>query len=108
MFLALSACLHGLALYGLFQLAVGFPKESRDVGRAVTVAAMVALMALAYWYYIWRGNGERVIAVYEKRRSRTNYALIGGVICVESILLQFIIPGLLILSQKLTGWPPKP
>jgi hypothetical protein len=65
-------------------------------------------MVISYWYYIGKENGAKVVHRYEKRGNEDKYARMGAIIFNETLLLPFIVAGVLILSQKLTGWPPPP
>jgi hypothetical protein len=106
-FLGVTLLLHAAFAYELFALIVSgalWPIPNK----LTCLAAMLLLVGLFYWYYDWRDNGVRVIRSFEKRGNPAKYARIGAVIWYEGLLFPFIVIGVLILSQKLTGWPPHP
>ena len=72
------------------------------------IVVVILSMALSYWYYGWKQNGERIVQSYEKQGNLVKYARIGALLWYEGLLLPFIVAAFLILSQKLTGWPPHP
>src|SRR5207253_1950604 len=98
--------IHGLMAYWIVELAVSWALPSP--GKLVWGAAGVVLASMFYWYYAWKGNGSKVVHSFEKRGNEMHYARMGAIIWYESLLLIFIAVGLLIVSQKLTGWPPHP
>jgi hypothetical protein len=104
-FLALSMWIHGLIAYWIVTLVVGFGLESRT-GRTLCVVIMLTLMIALSWHYVWKGNGERVVRSYQKLGREKKYAWIGALMFAETLLVVFMVGGLLIVSQKLFGWPP--
>jgi NADH:ubiquinone oxidoreductase subunit 6 (subunit J) len=107
LFLALTLFLHAIFGYGFVGLMLTgslWPLPSK----LICGMALVVLMIMFYWYYNSKGNGSRVIRSYEKRDNPTKYARLGAIIVYEGFLLPFIVAGVLIVSQKLTGWPPHP
>jgi hypothetical protein len=107
--LAWSLWIHALMAFWIFTLAtrVHLPVTA-NAGKIIWLGALFLLAAMFYWHYVWKGNNERVIQRLEKRGSPEKYARIGSIMWYESLLLVFVCVGLLILSQKLTGWPPHP
>ena len=65
-------------------------------------------MVASFWHYVWRGNGECVVRSYEERGELAKYARIGAFMWYETLLIPFVFSGILILSQKLIGWPLHP
>lgn len=98
--------IHGLMAYWVIELAVSWALPSPS--KLMWAAAGIILAAMFYWHYIWKGNHERVIHSFEKRGDQTKYARVGAIMWWEGLLILFIVIGLVILSQKLTGWPPAP
>src|SRR5947208_2645347 len=86
-FLALTVAMHGLTLYFLFTVATGRAMIPDTEGRLAFVATMVLLLAIFYWYYVWKGNAARVIASFEKRGNDRKYALLGAIMLIETALL---------------------
>jgi hypothetical protein len=105
-FLTWTLWIHGLMAYALVALII--PGSLPSPSKLVWTAGGVFLAALFYWYYVWKGNGSRLIHSFEERRNETHYARMGAMMWWESLLIVFIVGGFLILSQKLTGWPPRP
>ncbi len=98
--------IHGLIAYWVVELAASwaFPFPTK----LIAGAAGIILAAIFYWYYAWKGNGARVVRSFEKCGCQAKYSRLGAALWWESLLILFIVVGLLILSQKLTGWPPHP
>ena len=105
-FLAWTLSIHGLVILWIFTLAANL--RPHPLAKPIGVAVLVLLLALFCWHYVWKENSTRVIRVFEKRGDHAKYARIGAIMWYESLLILFIVGGLLILSQKLTGWPPHP
>jgi hypothetical protein len=97
-----------MMLYYLFTLIAGMEPMSGTEGRLVCVLVIVFLAAAFCWYYVWKENAVRVIGWFEKRGHEKKYARFGAIMLIETVLLPFIVGGILIISQKLTGWPPHP
>lgn len=109
LFLGWTLWIHALMAFWVFTLAAEMRVPLSHVqGEMAVVATLIFLMAIFYWYYAWRGNDQRVIQSFEKRGNQARYARLGAIMWYESLLVVFIVGGVLILSQKLTGWPPRP
>jgi hypothetical protein len=104
-FLAVTISVHTLAVYWLFTLALGTKMLPRTEIRAICVIAMVVLLAVFYWHYVWKENGARIIRSFEKRGSHAKYAWLGAFMFVETALLPLTLALLLVLARRLTGWP---
>jgi hypothetical protein len=107
LFVVFTLFVHAFFAYELFALIVSgglwhLPPKSIFIG------TLVMLMAMSYWYYNSKENGAKVVRCYEERGNSAKYARIGAILWYETFLLPFIVIGVLILSQKLTGWPPHP
>lgn len=107
-FLALTLCLHALAFYFLVTLLAGEPMVAKTEIKVVGVVAMIILMAAFFWYDVWKDNGTRVIRSFEKLGNDAKYSRLGAIMFVETACLPLGLILLLVLSQKLTGWPPHP
>ena len=107
LFLVLTVFVHAFFAYELVALSVSGSLWSLP-SKPVFIGVLVLLMIVSYCYYVSRGNGARVVRSYDKRGNQEKYARMGAAIWYETWLLPFIIAGILILSQKLTGWPPHP
>jgi hypothetical protein len=107
LFVMFSLFVHVFFAYELVALiASGAPWHLPS--KPIFIGGFVLLLAVSFWYYVWRGNGTRVVRCYEKRSNQEKYARMGAIIWYETWLLPFIVIGVLILSQKLTGWPSHP
>jgi hypothetical protein len=106
-FLPLTLCIHALTIYFLWTLFDGRIFAKAEV-KIIGVVAMVLLLAASCWHYVWKENGARVIRSFERRGNETRYALLGAIMFIETACLPLGLSLLLILTQKLTGWPPRP
>jgi hypothetical protein len=106
-FVVFSLFVHAFFAYELVALIVSGGLWHLP-SKPVFIAVLVLLLVASYWYYVWSGNGTRVVRCYEKRGNQEKYARMGALIWYETWLLPFMVIGVLILSQKLTGWPPHP
>ena len=108
-FLGWTLWIHGLMAFWILTLAVRFQIPiSPGRAKTIVIGTLFFLMLFFHWHYIWRNNAARVIQSFEKRENPKRYARFGAVMWYESLLLLFLVVGVLILSQKLTGWPPRP
>jgi len=104
-FLGWTLWIHALMLYWLaFLIAPG--KVPALPNKIICVGVMIFLIAVFSWYYVLRENGARVIRSFEQRQNQGNYARLGALMWYESLLVLFMVVGVLALSQRLTGWPP--
>jgi hypothetical protein len=109
LFIAWTLWIHGLMAFWIFVLASEIQLPGvRNQRKLIGVGTFVILMLVFYWHYSWNDNGARVIHSFQKRGDPAKYAQMGAIMWWESLLLLFIVVGFLILSQKLTGWPPHP
>jgi uncharacterized BrkB/YihY/UPF0761 family membrane protein len=107
-FLAMIIWIHGLTIYFFYTLVAGLPFGWNTNLKLICVVGMVITLALLCWYYVWLENAGRVIREYEKHGKDKKYARLGAVMFIETALLPLSFTGLMVLSQKLTGWPPHP
>jgi hypothetical protein len=110
-FLAISTFVHGLTLYFLFSLVTGLDGIEailHDAGRLACIASMFLLSAVFCWYYVWKENAGRVIRSFDRRGNERKYARLGALMLIETVLLAPVVIFLLVMSQKLSGWPPHP
>ena|ERR1700739_3058902 len=107
-FLALTLCIHALTIYFFYTLLADSAFGPRSTIRMICIVGMVLILIILYWYYVWMENAARVIREYEKRGNDKKYARLGAIILFETALLPLGLSGILILTQKLTGWPPHP
>jgi hypothetical protein len=104
-FLALTLCIHALAIYFLVTLVAGVRMVAKAEIKTVGVVAMILLMVAFFWYYVLKENGTRVVRSFEKLGNEAKYWRLGAIMVVETACLPVGLPLLLILSQKLIGWP---
>ena len=106
-FLVFTLCIHAIFVFETIALVrTGALWHLPNKTIAITVIAL--LMALSFWHYVWRGKGKRVVEAYEKLGNYPKYARIGAIFWYEMLILPFLFAAVLIISQKLTGWPPHP